>query len=63
MTDCSCGTCECQNTITKLETQQLENMRTIADLEMKLERLQTKKKRMFPENFPVEEEECVTCSA
>ena len=62
MTDCSCGTCECQDTITRLERQQLENIRTITNLEMKLEKLQTKK-NMFPENFPQEEEECVTCSA
>ena len=63
MTNCSCGTCECQETIAKLETQQLENMHTIANLEMKIEKLQTKKKNMFPENFPQEEEECVACSA
>ena len=63
MTDCSCGTCECQDTITRLEMQQLENMHTIANLEIKLEKLQTKKKNMFPENFPQEEEECITCSA
>ena len=62
MTDCSCGTCECQNTITRLEAQQLENLHTIANLEIKLEKLQTKK-NMFPENFPQEEEECITCSA
>ena len=60
MTDCSCGTCECQNTITRLEAQQLENLHTIANLEMKLEKLQ--KKHMFPANFP-EEEECISCSA
>ena len=62
MTDCGCGTCECQNTITKLEAQQLENLHTIANLEMKVEKLQTKK-HMFPDNFPSEEEECVACSA
>ena len=62
MTNCSCGTCECQETIAKLETQQLENMHTIANLEIKLEKLQTKK-HMFPENVPQEEEECVACSA
>tara|TARA_Y100000310_G_scaffold226246_1_gene228350 strand:+ start:393 stop:581 length:189 start_codon:yes stop_codon:yes gene_type:complete len=62
MTNCSCGTCECQDTITKLERQQLENIRTITNLEMKIEKLQTKK-HMFPENFPQEEEECIACSA
>ena len=62
MTNCSCGTCECQETITKLESQQLENMHTIANLEIKLEKLQPKK-HMFPENVPQEEEECVACSA
>jgi len=36
MTDCSCGTCECKNTITRLEAQQLENLHTIANLEIKL---------------------------
>jgi len=63
MTDCSCGTCECQNTITRLEAQQLENLHTIANLEMKIEKLQ--KKHMFPVNFPQEEEEeeCISCSA
>ena len=61
MTDCSCGTCECQNTITRLEAQQLENLHTIANLEIKLEKLQ--KKHMFPANFPQEEEECISCSA
>ena len=60
MTDCSCGTCECQNTITRLEAQQLENLHTIANLEMKIEKLQ--KKHMFPANLP-EEEECISCSA
>ena len=60
MTDCSCGTCECQNTITRLEAQQLENLHTIANLEIKLEKLQ--KKNMFPANLP-EEEECISCSA
>ena len=53
MTDCSCGTCECQNTITRLEAQQLENLHTIANLEIKLEKLQ--KKHMFPANLPEEE--------
>ena len=61
MTDCSCGTCECQNTITRLEAQQLENLHTIANLEMKIEKLQ--KKHMFPVNLPQEEEECISCSA
>jgi len=61
MTDCSCGTCECQNTITRLEAQQLENLHTIANLEMKIEKLQ--KKHMFPANLPQEEEECISCSA
>ena len=66
MTDCSCGTCECQETIAKLETQQLENMHTIANLEMKLEKLQ--KKHMFPENLSHRDEtfpddECIACSA
>ena len=65
MTDCSCGTCECQNTITRLEAQQLENLHTIANLEMKIEKLQ--KKHMFPENLPsmddISDEECITCSA
>ena len=51
MTDCSCGTCECKNTITRLEAQQLENLHTIANLEIKLEKLQTKK-HMFPANLP-----------
>ena len=60
MTDCSCGTCECQNTITRMEAQQLENLHTIANLEMKIETLQ--KKHMFPANLP-EEEECISCSA
>ena len=62
MTDCSCGTCECQNTITRLEAQQLETLHTIANLEIKLEKLQTKK-HMFPTNLPQEEEECISCSA
>ena len=62
MTNCSCGTCECQETITKLESQQLNSIRTIASLEMQIEKLQTKK-HMFPENVPQEEEECVACSA
>ena len=65
MTDCSCGTCECQETITKLESQQLENLHTISDLEMKIEKLQ--KKHMFPDNFPPRddnsEDECIACSA
>ena len=61
MTDCSCGTCACQNTITKLETQQLEDTRTIANLEMQVSKLQ--KKHMFPDNFPQEEEECISCGA
>ena len=61
MTDCSCGTCECQNTITRLEAQQLENLHTIANLEIKLEKLQ--KKNMFPANFPQEEEEFISCIA
>ena len=60
MTDCGCGTCECQDTITRLEAQQLENLHTIANLEMPVNKLQ--KKNMFPENFP-EEEECISCSA
>ena len=60
MTDCSCGTCECQNTITNLERQQLENLHTIANLEMQVKKLQ--KKNMFPANLP-EEEECISCSA
>ena len=62
MTDCSCGTCECQDTITKLEARQLEDTRTIANLEMKIEKLQTKR-HMFPDNFPQEEEECLSCGA
>ena len=61
MTNCSCGTCECQDTIRKLERQQLENLHTIANLEMQVSKLQ--KKRMFPDNFPSEEEECISCSA
>ena len=61
MTDCSCGTCECRNTITNLERQQLENLNTIANLEMQVKKLQ--KKTMFPANFPQEEEECISCSA
>ena len=60
MTDCSCGTCECRNTITNLERQQLENLNTIANLEMQVKKLQ--KKNMFPANLP-EEEECISCSA
>jgi hypothetical protein len=60
MTDCSCGTCECQTTIQNLERQQLENLNTIANLEMQVSKLQ--KKNMFPANLP-EEEECVSCSA
>ena len=62
MTDCSCGTCECQDTITKLEARQLEDTRTIANLEMKIEKLQTKR-HMFPDNFSQEEEECLSCGA
>ena len=62
MTDCGCGTCECQNTIGKLERQQLENLHTIANLEMQVSKLQ--KKNMFPENFPPrEDDECIACSA
>ena len=61
MTDCSCGTCECQTTIQNLERQQLENLHTIANLEMQVKKLQ--KKNMFPDNFPSEEEECISCSA
>ena len=60
MTDCGCGTCECRNTIEKLERQQLENLHTIANLEMQVKKLQ--KKKMFPTAMP-EEEECVSCSA
>ena len=62
MTDCNCGTCECQDTIINLEQQQLENTRTITRLEMKIERLQ-KKNHTFPESLPSEEEECIACSA
>ena len=61
MTDCSCGTCNCQETI-----QQLENLHTIANLEMQLSKLQKPKKHMFPENPPpldTVEEECIACSA
>ena len=61
MTDCGCGTCECQNTITNLERQQLENLHTIANLEMQVKKLQ--KKNMFPTTMPSDEEECVACSA
>ena len=61
MTDCSCGTCECQNTITRLEAQQLENLHTIAQLEMQVKKLQ--KNHMVPANLPQEEEECISCSA
>jgi len=61
MTDCSCGTCECQTTITNLERQQLENLHTIANLEMQIKKLQ--KKNMFPTTMPSEEEECIACSA
>ena len=65
MTDCSCGTCECQDTIGKLERQQLENLHTIANLEMQVSKLQ--KKHMFPKNIPsmdeTPEEECIACSA
>ena len=65
MTDCSCGTCNCQETIQQLERQQLENLHTIANLEMQLNKLQKPKKHMFPENPPPldTEEECITCSA
>lgn len=66
MTDCSCGTCNCQETIQQLERQQLENLHTIANLEMQLNKLQKPKKHMFPENPPsldTLEEECVACSA
>ncbi len=66
MTDCSCGTCECQDTIRNLEQQQLENLHTITDLQMKLEKLQ-KKNHTFPDNFPPRdgnsEDECIACSA
>ena len=61
MTDCSCGTCECQTTITNLERQQLENLHTIANMEMQIKKLQ--KKNMFPTTMPSEEEECIACSA
>ena len=61
MTDCGCGTCECRDTITNLERQQLENLHTIANLEMQVKKL--RKKNMFPDNFPQEEEECVSCGA
>jgi hypothetical protein len=66
MTDCSCGTCNCQETIQRLERQQLENLQTIANLEMQLSDLQKPKKHMFPEKPPsldTLEEECVACSA
>ena len=43
-----------------LEAQQLENLHTIANLEMQVKKLQ--KKNMFPANLP-EEEECISCSA
>ena len=66
MTDCSCGTCNCQETIQKLESQQLESLQIIANLEMQLNKLQKPKKHMFPEKPPsldTLEEECVACSA
>ena len=67
MTDCSCGTCNCQETIQKLERQQLESLQIIANLEMQLNnKLQKPKKHMFPEKPPsldTVEEECVACSA
>ena len=66
MTDCSCGTCNCQETIQKLERQQLESLQIIANLEMQLNKLQKPKKHMFPKNPPpldTVEEECITCSA
>ena len=66
MTDCSCGTCNCQETIQKLERQQLERLQIIANLEMQLNKLQNPKKHMFPNNPPpldTVEEECITCSA
>ena len=45
MTDCSCGTCNCQETIQKLERQQLESLQIIANLEMQLNnKLQKPKK-------------------
>ena len=61
MTDCGCGTCECQTTIQNLERQQLENLHTIANMEMQIKKLQ--KKNMFPTTMPSEEEECIACSA
>ena len=61
MTDCSCGTCECQDTITRLESQQLENLHTIANLEMQVKKLQ--KKHMFPTTMPSDDDECIACSA
>ena len=66
MTDCSCGTCNCQETIQQLERQQLESLQIIANLEMQLNKLQKPKKHMFPEKPPsldTLEEECVACSA
>ena len=66
MTDCSCGTCNCQETIQQLERHQLENLHTIANLEMQLNKLQKSKKHMFPEKPPsldTLEEECVAWSA
>ena len=65
MPDCSCGTCNCQQTIQQLERHQLENLHTIANLEMQLNKLQKPKKHMFPEKPPLDtlEEECVACSA
>ena len=66
MTDCSCGTCNCQETIQQLERQQLENLHTIANLEMQLNKLKKQKKNLYPKNPPpldTVEEECITCSA
>ena len=61
---CSCNTtCVCRETITKLEIQQLDNMRTITHLQLRLEELEAKKPHMFPTNLPSDEEECLSCSA
>ena len=61
---CSCNTpCVCQEIITKLETQQLDNMRTITHLQSRVQELEEKKPHMFPTNLPSDEEECLTCSA
>ena len=52
MTDCSCGTCNCQETIQQLERQQLESLQIIANLEMQLNKLQRPKNICFQKIHP-----------